>query len=399
MIPQKVLQPLAHGQRIEESQVRAGYGEPPPIRCAQSEGAKGVEEHVNPYTALRAACKRVDESPRHGAGVDEIHLEQHRLARIRNGLEHSPEDPVTVGEQLKPVPLPPGPTDHGHALGTRHERILYALRAAVILLLLCPAPVFANAVGAVNRARMAYCGLSRATHPTLTENRRLDEIARLFAGGVPLDQAELHARYRPARSVWIRITGAADDAAVERMVGQRFCGQISDPRLQNIGVYGRGESGLWIIVAQPFITPPERDAAAVSRVVLALTNQARAHARTCGWRRFAAAPPLSLAPALARAARAHSRDMVAHDFFSHTGSDGSTPGERVTRAGYRWSMVGENIASGSRTPQEVVAGWLASPHHCANIMTAGFRQMGVAFAVDRASTQVIDWTEDFGTPR
>lgn len=259
--------------------------------------------------------------------------------------------------------------------------------------------MLANAIGAVNRARTAYCGLSRAAHPTLTENRRLDEIARLFAGGEPLGEAELHAGYRPARSVWIRITGATDDAAVERMVGQRFCDQVRDPRLQNIGAYGQGKSGLWIIVAQPFVTPPARDAAAVSRLVLALTNQARAHARTCGWRRFAAAPPLSLAPALARAARVHSRDMVTHDFFSHTGSDGSTPGQRVTRTGYRWSMVGENIASGSRTPQEVVAGWLASPHHCANIMTAGFRQMGVAFAVDRRSAQVIDWTEDFGAPR
>ncbi len=87
------------------------------------------------------------------------------------------------------------------------------------------------------------------------------------------------------------------------------------------------------------------------------------------------------------------------EFFSHTGSDGSTPGLRVTRAGYRWSMVGENIASGVQTPRAAVAGWLASPHHCANIMTGGFRQMGVAFAVDAANPQVILWTEDFATPR
>jgi len=91
--------------------------------------------------------------------------------------------------------------------------------------------------------------------------------------------------------------------------------------------------------------------------------------------------------------------MAAHDLFSHAGSDGSTSSVRATRAGYRWSMVGENIASGVRTPEAAVAGWLASPHHCANIMTAGFRQMGVAFAVNRGSGEVIYWTEDFGTPR
>jgi uncharacterized protein YkwD len=256
----------------------------------------------------------------------------------------------------------------------------------------------ANPIAAVNDARTTYCGSSRSAHASLIESRKLDEVARLLAHGESLDLAELRAGYRAARSLWIRIIGADDDEAVERMVGRRFCGPISDPDLRQIGVYGRGGSGLWIVVAQPFTTPPAQDAAAVSRLVLVLTNQARAHARTCGWRRFPPAPPLSLAPALARAARAHSQDMARHDFFSHTGSDGSTPGERVTRAGYRWKLVGENIASGVRTPREVVAGWLASPHHCANIMTAGFRQMGVAFAVNPASTQLIDWTEDFGTP-
>jgi uncharacterized protein YkwD len=259
--------------------------------------------------------------------------------------------------------------------------------------------VLANAVGALNRARTAYCGSPRAGRAALIESRKLDEIARLLARGDSLEQAELRVGYRAARAVWIRISGATDDAAVERIVGERFCGRIADPALRQIGAYGEGESGLWIVVAEPFTTPPEQDAAAVSRLVLALTNEARAHARTCGWHRFPPAPPLSLAPALTRAARAHSLDMVEHDFFSHTGSDGSTPGVRVTRAGYRWSMIGENIASGVRAPREVVAGWLASPHHCANIMTAGFRQMGVAFAVNRSSGQVIDWTEDFGTPR
>ena len=274
-----------------------------------------------------------------------------------------------------------------------------ALRGALLLLLLTPAALLANTIAAVNAARSAYCGLSRASHPPLIESRRLDEIAGLLAHGESLEQAETRSGYIAARSVWIRISGAAGDAAVERIVGQRFCGPISNPNLRHIGVYGRGDSGLTIVVAQPFTTPPERDAATISRVVLALTNQARAHARSCGSQRFPAAPPLSLAAALTHAARTHARDMAVHAFFSHTGSDGSTPGERASDAGYRWSMVGENIASGVRTPRDAVAGWLASPEHCSNIMTAGFRQMGVAFAVEPTNSQVIDWTEDFGAPR
>lgn len=269
----------------------------------------------------------------------------------------------------------------------------------MVALLLYPTAVLANAIGAVNRARTAYCGLSRTAHPPLTESRKLNEVARLLAHGGSLDEAKRRTGYRAAQSLWIRITGATDDAAVERMVRRRFCRQLADPRLRRIGTYRRGKGELWIVVAQPFTTPPEQDAAAVSRRVLELTNQARAEGRTCGGRHFPPAPPLSLAPALSRAARAHSRDMAMHEFFSHTGSDGSSPGERVLRAGYRWSEVGENIASGVGTPREAVAGWLASPHHCANIMTAGFRQMGVAFAVNTASREVIYWTEDFATPR
>jgi uncharacterized protein YkwD len=269
------------------------------------------------------------------------------------------------------------------------------LGAALTLLLLCP-PALADPIGAVNRARNGSCGYS--PHSRLTESRGLDEVARRLARGESLDQAELRAGYRAARSLWIEISGSTDDASVERMVRQRFCRQITQPSLRDIGDYERG-GHLWLVFAQPFTTPPVRDARAVSRLVLALTNAARAQGRSCGWRRFPAAPPLSLAPALTRAARAHSRDMAAHGLFSHTGSDGSSPGQRVTRAGYRWSTVGENIASGVRTAPRVVAGWLASPHHCANIMTAGFRQMGVAFAVNPGSEEVIYWTEDFATPR
>lgn len=295
-------------------------------------------------------------------------------------------------------PPPPGADPQGRARHRPGRSRL--LRTAVILVLagyLSPTPALASAIAAVNRARAVDCDFARASYPPLRESHGLDEIARLLARGEPLDRAELRAGYRAARALWMEITGAKDDAAVERMVSRQFCGQLADRRLRQIGAYG-GAGGLWIVVAQPFSTPPERDAAAVSRRVLTLTNQARAHGWTCGERRFPPAPPLSLSAALTRAARAHSLDMATHDFFSHTGSDGSDPGQRVARAGYRWSTVGENIASGVPTSRGAVAGWLASPHHCTNIMTAGFRQMGIAFAVNPANPQVIDWTEDFAAP-
>jgi len=268
---------------------------------------------------------------------------------------------------------------------------------AVILLLLSPKLALAGIVDAINHVRSAECGASPLSRLPLQESRALDRVARLLADGQSLGRAQLVAGYRAARSLWIEIGGSTDVASLERIMSRRFCAQLTQPALRNIGIYQQSGT-LWVVLAQPFMTPPAQDAAAVRRSVLVLTNAARAQGRGCGGRFFPPAPPLALSPALIRAARAHSQDMAAHGFFSHGGSDGSSPGQRVTRAGYRWSLVGENIASGIGTARQVVAGWLSSPHHCANIMTAGFRQMGVAFAVNPASGPLSYWTEDFGAP-
>lgn len=274
---------------------------------------------------------------------------------------------------------------------------MYGLRGALILLLLAAPPALAGIVGAINHVRSAECGASPLARLPLRESRELDRVARLLAGGQPLARAQLVAGYRAARSLWIEIGGSTDLTSLERIMSRRFCAQLTQPALRNIGTFRQGDT-LWLVLAQPLPTPPARDAAAVRRSVLVLTNAARAQGRDCGGRYFPPAPPLAGSPALTRAARAHARDMAAHGFFGHRGSDGSSPGQRVTRAGYRWSVVGENIASGIGTARQVVAGWLSSPHHCANIMTAQFRQMGVAFAVNPASGPVIYWTEDFGAP-
>ncbi|MFF9184036.1 CAP domain-containing protein [Streptomyces misionensis] len=104
--------------------------------------------------------------------------------------------------------------------------------------------------------------------------------------------------------------------------------------------------------------------------------------------------PLTLNPQLAEAAQQHSADMAAHQNMSHTGSDGSDPGTRITRAGYSWSAYGENVAYGYATADEVMAGWMNSPGHRANILNCGFREIGVGLAQPGSY-----WTQDFGTGR
>jgi uncharacterized protein YkwD len=104
--------------------------------------------------------------------------------------------------------------------------------------------------------------------------------------------------------------------------------------------------------------------------------------------------PVTVNAKLTKAAEAHSKDMASHSNMSHTGSDGSNPGDRITRAGYTWSTYGENVAYGYDTPESVMAGWMASPGHKENILNCAFKEIGVALAQPNSY-----WTQDFGTAR
>lgn len=140
------------------------------------------------------------------------------------------------------------------------------------------------------------------------------------------------------------------------------------------------------------------DSSAVGARVLALVNEARASARRCGWKRLPAAPPLARSAVLDRAALEHARDMASRGRMEHAGSDGSTPGERATRAGYRWGTIGENVATGQTTPEQVVASWLESPRHCTNLMDPAYAEMGIGFAADPGNAAAIYWAQVLGTP-
>ncbi|WP_163830511.1 CAP domain-containing protein, partial [Pseudomonas viridiflava] len=100
---------------------------------------------------------------------------------------------------------------------------------------------------------------------------------------------------------------------------------------------------------------------------------------------------------LGTAAQAHSQSMANNNFFDHKDREGRMPGDRAELAGYIGQQVGENIAAGQDTARKVVDGWLASPGHCANLMNAGFRELGAAYATDPKSDAGIYWTAMFGT--
>ncbi|MBX3702657.1 MAG: CAP domain-containing protein [Steroidobacteraceae bacterium] len=133
--------------------------------------------------------------------------------------------------------------------------------------------------------------------------------------------------------------------------------------------------------------------------ILQLVNEARSQPRRCGWKRHGAAPPLVFSATLQSVALAHARDMASRGELDHAGHDGSTPALRVTRAGYRWRFTGENIASGQPTAETVVAGWLKSPRHCANIMDPDFTELGAGHAVEPRAAGRIFWVQVFASPQ
>jgi uncharacterized protein YkwD len=89
--------------------------------------------------------------------------------------------------------------------------------------------------------------------------------------------------------------------------------------------------------------------------------------------------PVVANESLTRAAQEHSQDMAFNDYFSHVGSDGSSPWDRLERVGYFYSVAAENIAVAYLTPEDVVQGWLDSPGHRENVLNCDFQEVGVGY--------------------
>lgn len=143
--------------------------------------------------------------------------------------------------------------------------------------------------------------------------------------------------------------------------------------------------------------PADRcDLPAFRASLLQAVNQARAEPRQCGSQSMPAAAPLRWERRLFAAARGHSADMARLDYMSHTGRDGRSVAQRVLAQGYPWSVVGENLAAGPRSVDEVVEGWLASPGHCVNLMKRDFAEVAVACVQREGTTWGHYWTMVLG---
>ncbi len=116
---------------------------------------------------------------------------------------------------------------------------------------------------------------------------------------------------------------------------------------------------------------------------------------------IAARPVLVFNSKLADAALKHSRAMAELGFFDHTDPNGKTVGGRSKESGYRYRVVGENIAAGHDSVEDAVRGWLLSSSHCENMIDPRFIEFGIAKVT---STNPADpygsyWTLVLGQPR
>ena len=104
---------------------------------------------------------------------------------------------------------------------------------------------------------------------------------------------------------------------------------------------------------------------------------------------------------LQQAAQQHSSDLAHADYFSHTGLDGRQPWDRAEDSGYNYYTIGENIAAGQLTPEEVVQAWIDSPPHLENLMNPAFTEIGIGYEYLQDDTGLINynhyWTQLFGT--
>ncbi len=134
------------------------------------------------------------------------------------------------------------------------------------------------------------------------------------------------------------------------------------------------------------------DAAGIANMTVNLTNAVNRERRAVG------APAVGHNPTLAQAARAHGCDMVTGAFFSHTGSDGSTPQTRIARTVYRACFTAENLALGQTSVAQAMTDWMNSAGHRANILQTRARHIGIAVVRPANANGPLRWAMVFAAP-
>ena len=107
--------------------------------------------------------------------------------------------------------------------------------------------------------------------------------------------------------------------------------------------------------------------------------------------------PVQLSSRLTAAAATHARDMSVQRRAWHFGSDGTSPADRVERAGFAGEFLGENISESFDDEFEVFQSWLDTPASRAVMMTPEADSVGIAWHLDRGGK--LWWVQILGDSR
>jgi uncharacterized protein YkwD len=321
-------------------------------------------------------------------------------------------------------------------------------RLGVLLAGLAATPTtWADPLSAVEVLREGGCGGVMPAARPLRHNPMLDRAAAEWALGQSLPLASERNGYRGDFTAGLHITGP--DSATLQLLRRSGCRMVAGREMRDIGVFRRGFDS-WIVVASIYRLPPGMQASAgtampplvsppasswdntaipapalpaappVARALppapasasfstpapapelatraLQLVNDVRARGTHCGDELFGPAPPITLSGTLANVALGHASDMAQKNYFEHVDPAGQSPADRVRAVGYSEKLVGENIAYGPKSVDEVVQGWLDSPGHCENIMDPRFVEMGIGLAPGHVKRGLY-WVQVLAEPR
>lgn len=151
-----------------------------------------------------------------------------------------------------------------------------------------------------------------------------------------------------------------------------------------------GINGLDCNIPPASVMPIPPNATAEALEMLNFVNQARCEAGL---------NPVVLNTELNNAALRHSNDMAYNmqTYISHTGTDGSSAGQRIRDAGYNFRGWAENVAAGNSSAFATFEQWRNSSGHWNNIMNPSYREMGLVRTSNSSARYRHYWTQVFGT--
>jgi uncharacterized protein YkwD len=284
--------------------------------------------------------------------------------------------------------------------------------ATLVAGLMAVATSQADALSAVQVLREGGCGGTLPAAQPLHHNPLLDRAAEQWAAGSLVTAATQRSGYQAQSAAALHISGP--ESSTIQLLKRASCRTVADRSLRDIGEFQRGED-TWLVLATALLAPsasptpayaisrkPEPvtlQTAAIATRVLQLVNDVRGRGARCGERSFAPVAPVRSSETLDSVAFGHAIDMAEHNYFEHEDLSGRSPADRVRATGYKEKLVGENIAYGPESAEEVVQGWLDSPGHCENIMDSRFAEMGIALASGQTSRRGLYWVQLLVAPR